>query len=127
MSAAEPMRYLERRLENVEDELEPLKAIPALVAQHEGRLQRMREDAIRADELEQRRVDAIHRRFDQFEAKVTERFDKVDRDHAAARTELGKLPSRVNGTNWPAFITTLIAAGAGIGAPIAAAIIAASG
>lgn len=100
---------LEERVDDAENELAPLRPIPELVAQHERRLDRMRDDELRRTNELREDLRGLERRL---EAKLERAANG-----AAVRVEDSLT------VNWRSVAATLLAAGAGIGAPIAAALI----
>jgi hypothetical protein len=101
------------RVNDVENELGPVRALPNLVAQHERRLDRMRDDELR-------RVTGLHTRLDRLEERLNARLD------AAAGVAAKKVEDSLT-VNWRSVGSTLLAAGVGVGTPIAAALILAPG
>lgn len=104
---------LEERVDDAEDELKPLRPIPSLVAQHERRFDRMRDDELRRSVELREDLRGLERRL---EAKL----------ERAANGAAAKVEDSLN-VNWKSVGTTLLAAGTGIGAPIAAALLLAPG
>lgn len=72
-------------------------------------------------------MEAIYVRLDKVAAELATKVDAVDSNCRERFDTLDRnvklLPNKVSGTNWPAFVTTLLAAATGVGAPIAAAIL----
>lgn len=87
----------------------PLRPIPELVAQNMRRLDRMRDD-----ELERHRE--LRRDLRRLEERLNRRLERTA-DGVAVKVEDSLT------VNWKSVATTLLAAGTGIGAPIAAALI----
>jgi hypothetical protein len=115
---------LERRVDDHEDELVPLRPIPALVAQHERRLDRMREDHQLAGQEEVRRIEALHRRLDTLDSKLDERFRALTNGtKAAAKAGASQGAQQLN---LGAVLATFLAVATAIGVPIAIALIASS-
>lgn len=111
---------LERRVEETEDELVPLRPIPALVAQHESRLNRMREDQQLAEQQEVRRMEAVRRDLRALDRKLD---GLKNGTQAAARKGASQGAQQIN---FASLLATFMAVATAIGVPIAIALIASS-
>lgn len=110
---------LAREIGDLEDQVEALRRLPERMAELRATCEAshqltkdLREDVLRGDAREDRRVAGLHRKLDSLGADVAERFDRIDGAH-----------DRAAGIDW----RTVLAVVTGVTVPLAVAVIAAGG
>lgn len=116
------LEAITRRLEEAEDQIEALRLLPERMAELRATCNAshalvvdLRTAQLRGDDREERRVGKLHEKVDKIDAKLDERFDRIDTTAAATRDSAA-------GVDW----RTVLAVVTGVAVPLAVAIIAAS-